>query len=117
VCLGELAGLVLCEGHATGEVVADGAQDHGGAAGHILAAVGAATFDHHLDAGVANGERDLDQLLLEARQRPVLDQLGRRQRAQEVAEVIGPALRNSARGKILCECPLMADCVEKLPNE
>jgi len=32
---------------------------------------------------------DLDQLLLQARQRPVLDRLGRRQRAEEVAEIVG----------------------------
>jgi hypothetical protein len=32
---------------------------------------------------------DLDQLLFQAGQRPVLDWLGRRQRAQEVAEVVG----------------------------
>ena len=32
---------------------------------------------------------DLDQLLLRARQRPVLDRLGRRQRAQEIAEIVG----------------------------
>ena len=32
---------------------------------------------------------DLDQLLLKARQRPVLIRLRRRQRAQEVAEIVG----------------------------
>ena len=32
---------------------------------------------------------DLDQLLPEPGQRPVLDRLGRRQRAQEAAEVVG----------------------------
>jgi hypothetical protein len=36
---------------------------------------------------------DLDQLFLEARQRPVLDRLGRRQRAQEIAEIVGRLLR------------------------
>jgi hypothetical protein len=30
---------------------------------------------------------DLDQLLLEARQRPILDRLGRRERAQKIAEI------------------------------
>jgi hypothetical protein len=38
-------------------------------------------------AAVADDLRaDLDQLFLQARQRPVLDRLGRRQRAQEIAE-------------------------------
>ena len=32
---------------------------------------------------------DLDQLLLQARQRPVFDRLGRRQRSKEIAEIIG----------------------------
>src|SRR5262249_35570866 len=32
---------------------------------------------------------DLDQLVLQGRQRPVLDRLRRRQRAQEIAEVVG----------------------------
>src|SRR5262249_7235597 len=32
---------------------------------------------------------DLDQLVLQTRQRPVLDRLRRRQRAQEIAEVVG----------------------------
>ena len=32
---------------------------------------------------------DLDQLLFQAGQRPVLDRLGRRQRAQEVADIVG----------------------------
>ena len=36
---------------------------------------------------------DLDQLLLQAGQRPVFDRLGRRQRAQEVAEVIGQGMK------------------------
>src|SRR6516164_7086119 len=34
---------------------------------------------------------DLDQFLLQARQRPVLDRFGRRQRAQEIAEHCRPA--------------------------
>jgi hypothetical protein len=36
---------------------------------------------------------DLDQLLLEARQRPIFDRLGRRQRAQEVAEIVGQRMK------------------------
>ena len=36
---------------------------------------------------------DLDQLLLQARQRPVLDWLGRRQRAQEIAEIVGQRIK------------------------
>ena len=36
---------------------------------------------------------DLDQLLLEARQRPIFDRLGRRQRAQEVAEIVGECMK------------------------
>ena len=42
---------------------------------------------------------DLDQLLLEAGQRPVLDRLGCCERAQEVAEVVGESVK------------LMANCV------
>ncbi len=41
---------------------------------------------------------DLDQLLLEARQRPALDRFGRRQRAQEVAEIIGEGMELKADG-------------------
>jgi len=36
---------------------------------------------------------NLDQLLLEARQRPIFDRLRRRQRAQEVAEIIGEGMK------------------------
>ena len=32
---------------------------------------------------------DLDELLLQTRQRPILDRLRRRQSAQEIAEIIG----------------------------
>ena len=40
-------------------------------------------------AAVAHDLRaDLDQLVLQTRQRPVLDRLRRRQRAQEIAEVV-----------------------------
>ena len=41
---------------------------------------------------------DLDQLLLERRLRPPLDRLRRRQRAQEVAEVVGERMKLNARG-------------------
>ena len=36
---------------------------------------------------------DLDQLLLQACQRPFLDGLRRRQRAQEVAEIVGECMK------------------------
>jgi hypothetical protein len=36
---------------------------------------------------------DLDQLVLQTRQRPVLDRLRRRQRAQEIAEVVGEGMK------------------------
>ena len=39
---------------------------------------------------------DLDQLFLQARQRPVFDRLRRRQRAQEIAEIINPSISNFA---------------------
>src|ERR1700731_1781672 len=41
---------------------------------------------------------DLDQLLLQAGQRPVFDRLGRRQCAQEVAEIVGEPLPWAERG-------------------
>ena len=45
-------------------------------------------------AAVADDLRaDLDQLFLQARQRPVFDRLGRRQRAQEVAEIVGEGMK------------------------
>ena len=45
-------------------------------------------------AAVADDLRaDLDQLLLQAGQRPVLDRLGRRQGAQEVAEIVGERVK------------------------
>jgi pilus assembly protein Flp/PilA len=40
----------------------------------------------------------LDQPFLEARQRPVFDRLGRRQGAQEVAEIIGEGMKLKADG-------------------
>src|SRR6476620_1921669 len=45
-----------------------------------------ASVAHHLRA-------DLDQLVLQTRQRPVLDRLRRRQRAQEIAEVVGERMK------------------------
>ena len=45
-----------------------------------------AAVAHHLRA-------DLDQFLLQARQRPVFDRLGRRQRAQEIAEIAGERMK------------------------
>jgi hypothetical protein len=36
---------------------------------------------------------DLDQLLFEARQRPVLDRLRRCQRAQEIVEIVGERMK------------------------
>src|SRR5262245_8663964 len=36
---------------------------------------------------------DLDQLVLQTRQRPVLDRLRRRQRAQEIAEIVGEGMK------------------------
>ena len=36
---------------------------------------------------------DLDQFLLERRHRPVFDRLGRRQRAQEVAEIVSERVK------------------------
>jgi len=41
---------------------------------------------------------DLDQLLLERRQRPILHWLGRRQRAKEVAEIVGEGVKLKAHG-------------------
>src|SRR5215813_6169312 len=45
-----------------------------------------AAVAHHLRA-------DLDQLVLRARQRPVLDRLRRRQRPQEIAEIVGECMK------------------------
>ena len=57
-------------------------------------------WEGHLDhlegdvAAVAHDLRaDLDQLFLQARQRPVLDRFRRRQRAQEVAEIVGERMK------------------------
>jgi hypothetical protein len=45
-----------------------------------------ASVAHHLRA-------DLDQLLLQARQRPVLDRLRRCERAQEIAKIVGECMK------------------------
>ena len=47
---------------------------------------------------------DLDQLLLQARQRPVLDRLRRRQRAQEIAEILGERMTLQTH-RVGGECP------------
>ena len=36
---------------------------------------------------------DLDELLLQTRQRPILDRLRRRQRAQKIAEIVGQRMK------------------------
>ncbi len=41
---------------------------------------------------------DLDRLFLQARQRPVPDRFGRRQRAQEIAEIVGQRMKLKADG-------------------
>jgi hypothetical protein len=60
------------------------------------------TETRHLENDVAGVSGDLranpDQLFLERRHRPVLDRLRRRQRAQEVAEVVGEGVKLKARG-------------------
>jgi hypothetical protein len=50
-------------------------------------------------AAVAHDFRaDLDQLFLQARQRPILDRLGRRERTQEVAEIVCKGVKLKADG-------------------
>ena len=45
-------------------------------------------------AAVAHDLRaDLDQLFLQARQRPIFDRLRRRQSAQEIAEIVGQCMK------------------------
>jgi hypothetical protein len=46
---------------------------------------------HHLRA-------NLDQLFLEARQRPVFDRLRRRQRAKEIAEIVSQRMKLETDG-------------------
>ena len=41
---------------------------------------------------------DLDEFLLQARQRPVLDRLGRRQCSQEITEVVGESMQLKPHG-------------------
>src|SRR6516162_3301465 len=69
-----------------------------------------AAVAHHLRA-------DLDQLFLQTRQRPVLDRLRRRQRAQEIAEVVGermklePAnVRYDSRVHLIAPLPSLIHC-------
>lgn len=54
----------------------------------------------HLEGGVAGMAHDLradlDQLLPQRRHRPVADRLRRRQRAQEVAEIVGQRVKLKA---------------------
>ena len=47
---------------------------------------------------------DLDQLLLQARQRPVLDRLRPRQRVQEIAELVGERMKLEPHG-VGRKCP------------
>ena len=51
----------------------------------------------HLESDIAavadEPGADLDQLLFQAGQRPVFDRLRRRQRAQEVAEIVGERMK------------------------
>src|ERR1700730_17825628 len=51
----------------------------------------------HLERDVAavtdDLRADLDELRFQARQRPVFDRFGRRQRAQEVAEIVGQRVK------------------------
>jgi hypothetical protein len=58
--------------------------------------LGIATFGH-LERDIAavtdDLRADLHQPFLQARQRPILDRFGRRQRAQEIAEIIGERMK------------------------
>ena len=50
-------------------------------------------------AAVAHDLRtDLDELLLQTRQRPILDRLRRRQSAQEIAEIVGQRMKLETDG-------------------
>jgi hypothetical protein len=50
-------------------------------------------------AAVAHDFRaDLDQLLLQARQRPILDRLGRRQSTKEITEIVGERMKLEPHG-------------------
>src|SRR4029450_11088998 len=50
-------------------------------------------LEDDIAAVAADFRADLDQLFLQTRQRPVLDRLRRRQRAQEIAEVVGERMK------------------------
>ena len=71
-----------------------------------------AAVAHHFRAG-------LDQLLLQARQRPILDWLWRRQRAQEIAEIVGQrmklepmatSVRHDSRVHLIAPLPSLIHC-------
>ena len=47
---------------------------------------------------LTNLRADLDRLFLQARQRPVFDRLRRRQRAQEIAEIVGERMKLETHG-------------------
>src|SRR5262245_52013876 len=55
-------------------------------------------LEHDVAAVAHHLRPDLDQLLRQACQRPVLDRLGRRQRAQEIAEVVGERMKLEPNG-------------------
>jgi hypothetical protein len=56
----------------------------------------------HLEGDIApvahHRRADLDQLFLELRQRPILDWLRRRQRTQEVAEIVSERMKRKTHG-------------------
>ena len=56
----------------------------------------------HLEGDVATVTddlcADLDQLIFEARQRPIFDRLWRPERAEEVAEIVGERMELKADG-------------------
>jgi hypothetical protein len=76
----------------------------GGLSSAIIRRMSAKRFGDlgHLEcdmAAVAHDFRaDLDQLFLEARQRPILHGLGRGKGAQEVAEIVGERMKLKADG-------------------
>jgi hypothetical protein len=62
-------------------------------------------------AAVAHELRaDLDQLRPQADQRPVLDRLRRRQRAQEVAEIVGEGMKLKP-DRVGRERPALCNCI------
>ena len=62
-----------------------------------MSAVSGAEHFGHLKRDIAamadDLRADLDQLFLQARQRPLLDRLRRRQRAQKIAEIVGQRMK------------------------